>query len=294
MTVRNNEERLNTPEVEPPVSAAAPQQQQVAQPKQEESNGLQFVTPTEFVELPSRGKYYPDTHPLYNKEVIEIRYMTAKDEDILSSQTLLRKGIAVERLLQNIVLDQSIRVNTLLIGDKNAILLAARCSGYGADYKTQVDCPKCGTTNTHTFDLNELSSTNMTEGRRELSVTETANGTFITILPKSGVNAEFRLLTGEDEVKLTKTAQRRRKNDLPDTAITEQLKIAIVSVNNETDKRIIEQFVDNMPAFDSRYFRALYADIMPTIDLIQSFVCNECGSDEEVEVPFTADFFWPG
>ena len=116
MTVRNNEERLDAPEVERPATTATPQaQHETQQPSPTETNGLQFVTPTEFVELPSRGRYYADTHPLHNKEVIEIRYMTAKDEDILSSQTLLRKGLAIERFLQNIVVDQNIRVNSLLI-----------------------------------------------------------------------------------------------------------------------------------------------------------------------------------
>ena len=105
---------------------------------------LSYVTPTEFVELPSRGQFYPADHPLHGKDVIEMRYMTAKDEDILTSPALLKKGIAIDRLLQNLVVDNNINPNNLLIGDKNAILLAARISGYGEEYPVTLQCNSCG------------------------------------------------------------------------------------------------------------------------------------------------------
>ena len=114
---------------------------------------LNFVAPTEFVELPSKGLGYASDHPLSGKDVIEIRYMTAKEEDILTSATLLKKGIAVDRFMQNIICDSNINIDDLLIGDKNAILIAARASGYGAEYETQIQCPNCATKAELTFDL---------------------------------------------------------------------------------------------------------------------------------------------
>ena len=105
---------------------------------------LSYVTPTEFVELPSRGQFYSTDHPLYEKDVIEMRYMTAKDEDILTSPALLKKGVAIDRLLQNLVVDKNINPNNLLIGDKNALLLAARISGYGEEYPVVLQCNSCG------------------------------------------------------------------------------------------------------------------------------------------------------
>ena len=100
---------------------------------------LNFVTPTEFVELPSGGQGYPETHPLHEQETIEIKFMTAKDEDILTSQALLKKGIALDRFLENIVVNKNIDTSSLLIGDKNAVLVAARGSGYGFDYDSEID-----------------------------------------------------------------------------------------------------------------------------------------------------------
>ena len=114
---------------------------------------LSYVTPTEFVELPSRGKFYSTDHPLHNKEVIEMRYMTAKDEDILTSPALLKNGVAIDRLIENLIVDKNVSANSLLLGDKNAVILAARISGYGEQYEVNVNCPACGTTIEHSFDL---------------------------------------------------------------------------------------------------------------------------------------------
>ena len=118
-------------------------------------NPLHFVAPTEFVELPSKGMGYDESHPLCNKDTIEIRFMTAKDEDILSSRTLLKKGLAIERFLDNIIVDKSISASTLLVGDRNAIVIAARISGYGSEYQTSAQCPTCGDQQPMTFNLKD-------------------------------------------------------------------------------------------------------------------------------------------
>jgi hypothetical protein len=116
---------------------------------------LDFSTPTEFVELPSEGRYYPEDHPLHNESVVEIRHMTAKDEDILTSRALLKKGLALDRFLKNILVDKRIDMDSLYVGDKNAILVGARVTGYGPSYDTQITCPVCATTNKFSFDLDE-------------------------------------------------------------------------------------------------------------------------------------------
>ena len=116
-------------------------------------NPLDFVSPTEHVELPSRGRGYPQGHPLHNQETIEIKYMTAKEEDILSSQSLIRKGLAIDRMLQSVLINKDVQVKDLLIGDKNALTVAARVTGYGADYVTTVTCPACSTEQEFDFDL---------------------------------------------------------------------------------------------------------------------------------------------
>ena len=112
---------------------------QVTQPA--DGGGFAFVVPTEFVELPSGGRFYADGHPLHGVESIEIRQMTAKEEDILTSRTLLKKGVALDRVIKNIIVDGRVDPDSLLVGDRNAIIVSMRVSGYGNDYTTKVACP---------------------------------------------------------------------------------------------------------------------------------------------------------
>jgi len=291
MTVRNNEERLGVKDTgtNPPIPQPASSEASVP------NTPLQFSTPTEFVDLPSGGKYYPSGHPLHGKDSAEIRFMTAKEEDILTSKTLLKKGIAIDRMLQNLVVDKTILIDELLIGDKNALIVAARISGYGADYETSVTCPACGTSCKHSFDLSDGAVHSGEENLEDIGmgVTKTPDNTFTTRLIKTDVEVELRLLTGKDEKALMKTAEKRKKHKLPENNSTEQTKMILVSVGGHTDVATINSLVDNLPALDSRQLREAYQKITPNIDLTQEFVCGTCDYEQDMEVPFTTDFFWP-
>jgi hypothetical protein len=253
---------------------------------------LDFVTPTEFVELPSAGRFYNTSHPLHRQETVEIRFMTAKDEDILTSQTLLRKGMALEKFLQNVIIDNTIDPASLLVGDRNAVLVAARITGYGSKYETNTSCPACGNKAPFSFDLNN-NTIYTGDNTQDLDITETDHGTFITTLPMTKVQAEFRLLTGEDETFIAKNSARRKKASALETNLTTQMARCIVGLNDDTDRSIINQFVELMPAFDSRHVRSAIKAVTPNIDLTQNYSCSECNHEQEMEVPFTTDFFWP-
>ena len=254
---------------------------------------LNFSTPTEFVELPSEGKLYPEDHPLCGETHIEIRHMTAKDEDILSSRSLLKQGVAIDRLLQNIILDKRIGPRSLYVGDKNALLVAARISGYGAEYNTQILCPSCMTHQEVEFDL-DAKKIYRGDDYQDYNIKETAGGTYVIALPSLGVDVEVRLLTGKEEQYLIKLTENRKKKKLPEATATDQFKIMIVSVSGKTDSKSISSLVEHMPARDSRYLRAAYECICPTVDLKQPYMCGTCGFETEaLEVPFTTDFFWP-
>ena len=256
------------------------------------AGGLSFATPTEFVELPSKGRFYAKGHPLHGEETLEIRFMTAKEEDILTSKALLKKGLAIDRMLQNLIINPQIKIHELLTGDKNAITIAARISGYGPEYLTKVTCPACTTINDLEFNLGEASV--RADEVVEPGVTgPTERGTYIMKLPKLGVDVEIKLFTGEDEKKLLQMAQMKKKNNLPESSLTDQLRLGIVSVNGDSDKATINKLINNMPAFDSRHFRITYLKLMPNVDMKHEFTCELCGYDSEVEVPFTAEFFWP-
>ncbi len=178
------------------------QQQDTSPPQQ--TGGFSFVVPTEFVELPSQGRFYAQGHPLHGKENVEIKQMTAKEEDILTSRSLLKKGVALDRLIQSLIVDKSIDPSTLLVGDRNAIIVAARVSGYGNDYSTNITCPACETKQTYTFDLNTASMLRG-ETSAELQVSDNRDGTITCILPKTQATLVVRLVTGKEERKLLNT-----------------------------------------------------------------------------------------
>ena len=92
----------------------------------------EFEIQTETIELPSKGLIYPEDNPLSSGKV-EIKYMTAKEEDILSNQTYIQNGTVLEKLLESVIVSK-INLKDLIIGDNNAVLIATRILGYGADY----------------------------------------------------------------------------------------------------------------------------------------------------------------
>jgi len=282
MAARNNKDRLGGPGADKSddTSASTP-------------NLMDFVVPTEFVELPSRGEFYAKDHPLHGQESIEIRFMTAKDEDILTSKTLLKQGVALQRVLQNIIVDKTININDLLIGDKNAVVVAARRSAYGAEYETKVGCPACGTVSENTFDLNNISFTEP-ENLEDLGITKDSEGTFSILLPVTKVDVTVKLLTGHDENKLSAIKNKKSKlSKDADFSMTDQFKQFVTSINGVDDKNQMYSFIENMPANDSRFLRLAYKKLVPNIDLQQHFECTSCGYEQEMEVPFTTDFFWP-
>ena len=251
-------------------------------------NVLDFITPTEIVDLPSKGLGYPKDHALCGKDSIEIKFMTAKEEDILSSASLLKKGIALERFLKAIVKDQSINTETMLSGDRNAVIIAARRSGYGADYETKVNCPACGEVNKMTFDL---SSPNIKEPSSEVEIDE--QGIMTVMTPMTKIEIKMKLMDGKDETYLAKQAKMKKDKNLPDSQITDQFKRMIVSVAGHTDRSVINMYVEKMPTRDSRYLRKIFKEASPNVEIKEMFTCRSCNFTQELEVPFGADFFWP-
>ncbi len=277
---RNNADRFGATPQDAPI------------PQETVNNTLQFVTPTEFVNLPSKGLGYEPSHPLHGQETVEIKYMTAKEEDILSSKTLLKRGVALERFMENIIIDKRIKPNTLLSGDRNAIVIAARISGYGANYETMVSCPACGEKSTFNFDLNDQSM-NESVLLEELKITSTGNGTFKTTMPHTDFEVEFKLLRGEDENYLSSMMADKRKRKIIESSLTDQYRRMIVGVQGYTDGTSINKYVTNMPTLDSRHLRLCYKAVCPDVRINNNFVCPSCDHEEEVDVPFGTDFFWP-
>lgn len=251
-------------------------------------NPMDFVAPTQFVDLPSKGRY-PQGHPLFQKDSIEIKYMTAKDEDILTNKSLLKKGIAIDRLIQNLIFDKSISGQSLYLGDRNSILIHARAMAYGSDYKTGAQCPACGETTKFKFDLSDYDSYDGNEYDEDV-VKNNNDGTFMVTLPLSKILARIRPMIGEDEVKLMEDS---KVKDASDNILTRQMKRFCVSFNGYEDQKTIDYVCDNMVATDSKFLRNVFKEISPDIIMEQQFKCKHCDHEEVMPVPFGTDFFWP-
>lgn len=257
-------------------------------PTQNSNSLLNFVMPTEHVELPTQGKFYPSDHPLHGEETVEIRYMTAKETDILSSKDLLKNGTAIDRMLENLVTNKKVKVADLFVGDKNALVIAARINGFGNIYQAQASCPSCAASSEVEFDLNDVKVKNSTD---EIKFSE--NGTFFITLPQTKIEAECKLLTGNDEKSLGKKADKKRKLKLPDSSITDQYKMIIVSLNGVSERSSVEEFVDIMPAQDAAHLRREYDKLRPDVDMTYAHECDSCNAINTVSIPFSANFFWP-
>ena len=241
-----------------------------------------YKFPTEVVDLPSKGHFYVDGHPLSSGKV-EVKYMTAKEEDILTSQNLIQQGTVIDVLLQSLIVDKTINVNDLLIGDKNAIMVAARILGYGKEYDFEYDGVE------QNIDLTKLEPFNIdfskfTKGKNEFSYK----------LPNSKRTLTFKLLSGRDESNIEseiKSLQKISKTQSPE--LTTRLKHIILSVDGNSDRSYVNSFVDNeFLSRDSLAFRNYLNDITPDIDMTADVV-DSSGREKTVVIPITARFFWP-
>jgi hypothetical protein len=252
-----------------------------------------YVPPVDAVPLPSSGKIYPIDSPLFGSETIEIRSMTARDEDILSSRALLRTGRALNSLVQACVMNKAIDTEEMIAGDRNALLVAIRITGYGSEYEVDIQCenPECGEAFRHKFDLSKLEI-------KRLSVEPTAPGRneFSFQLPVSKKPCVFKLLTGKDERDMAVMQERQKKilgAAATDEPVTTRLSFQIISIGQEKDRNKLRKIVQTLPAMDSRKLRKYIDDISPGIKMSQEAECPHCKRSEEVPVPFGTEFFWP-
>ena len=242
--------------------------------------------PTEEVSLPSKGLLYPKESPLSSGK-IEMKYMTAKEEDILTNSNFIRQGTVIDKLLQSLIVTP-INYDELLIGDKNAILIAARILGYGAEYSFKYVDSR-GKEIDATVDLSTLKEKILDESLFKPGVNEFSFST-----PKTGALLTFKLLTHGDEKKIEAEIKGLEKvNPNGSFDVTTRLKHTITSVNGDRDQKIIRDFIDNyLLASDARAFREYYGKVQPDVNLIYTPEdSNYVG--EGITIPISLSFFWP-
>ena len=244
--------------------------------------------PTEIISLPSQGKCYPESNPL-SKGTVEIKYMTAKEEEILASQNLVRKGVVIDKLFESIIVDKDVNIDDIVLGDKNAILLATRILGYGPEYKIEV-INSLGDKQEVSVDLGKVQTKEI-----NFDLLSSENKYEFTT-PHGNNKLEFKILTHGDEKKIDadiKALQRLNKGDVS-AELTTRYRFMILSVDGESDTKTITNFINNkFITRDTKAFREYIAKITPDINMEFDFEDEQTGETEVRSIPMGVGFFWP-
>ena len=244
--------------------------------------------PTETVELPSKGVLYPKDSPLSSGKV-EMKYMTAREEDILTNANFLKQGIVLDKLLQSLIVSD-IKYDDVLVADKDALLIAARILGYGKDYTFQMKNPESGEYESVTVDLTTLKE----KALNEEALVEKGKNEFKFKTPSTGDELTVRLLTVKDEKEIEREINGLKKVSAAlSYDLSTRLKYIITSVNGDKSIATIRNYVDNhLLARDSRALRKYIVDIAPGVELKFDFV-TDTYTEEGVDLPLNVNFFWP-
>ena len=247
----------------------------------EEKKQSQF--PSEIIDLPSGGKVYSEDSPLRSGK-LEIKYMTAKEEDILTSQNLITKGLVIDRLLNSLILTEGVVADDLVVGDKNGLMVAARILAYGPEYEAEITNPDTGKTFNHTFNLAECEFKKIPD--------DVDGNLFDFELPVSKHKITFKLLNGKDEQAINKDIEALKKvNQDVVPELTTRLRYIVKAVDGDETPATINNYVQNMLSKDSLELRKEITRISPDINMEREIDMG--GEMVSVTIPMTSNFFWP-
>jgi hypothetical protein len=246
-----------------------------------------YPFPTEVISLPSKGLVYPESSPL-SKGEITIKLMTAKEEDILTSSNLVKKGIHLDKLLESVVVEPGVNINDLLIGDKNAILVTSRILAFGPEYEVTINDPNENEPVKVVIDLSKIQIKELDESKLN------RNNEYEFILPISKTPIKFKLLTHGDELAINRDIDASEKTLKQGNEITARYRRIIVEVDGNRDLGFISNFVTNrLLAGDSKALRKYISEITPDLDLKFDYESPFTGDKEALRIPFGVDFFYP-
>ena len=250
-----------------------------------------WTVPVEQIPLPTAGILYPKENPLHNKATLQIKAMTAQEEDIIMSRALLKEGTIIFHLIKSCLIDKSIDPNDLLLGDRNSLLVAIRITGYGSKYNANIVCPSCAVMNYQAFELSDLEIK-----RLSINPMSVGKNEFEFKLPVSKKNVTFKFETVASNHESTITQERKRKL-MPDMKlegiITSMLENQILSIDGVYDRNKILGFIQSMPAGDSKSLRKFINSNEPGIDMHVNMTCQSCSVESKIGLPLGAAFFWP-
>lgn len=254
-------------------------------PQQQPKTTTGYQVPTDFVELPSKGLFYPENHPWHNKEKIEVRYMTTREEDILSSDAYAKAGVMFDKLIESVAIDR-VDSTTLLPGDRNAILINARKNSYGSNYNFAILCLNCYENLECSVDLADLQSIQIDLDK------VTDNNTVSVELPASKKKVEFKIMTSGDISQVTKSTEQQKKHGIQPNESVELHRRMIVSIDGDNSPMTINTFAQSMLLKDSRFLKSQYVKFSPDVDFSYEKKCEKCDHLNKGGVPVGANFFW--
>ncbi len=261
------------------------------------------VTMPDFCLLPTKGVFYPVGHPLYKQENVEISDMTTEEEDILVNRNLIKQNIAFDRVLQNVIQTPGVDPAKLTVVDRRALLIQLRINSYGPDYDVSMTCPNCGMVHKRKVNLHDAFHLGLTkvkpldENLAFFNVSKVADTEFRMELPRSKWNVVFKILSGEDEIRMAKASQNQKKafkgQDNETQVFSTLLRNLIVSIDDVKDPAVVNQKIRTMPALDAQKLREVYFFVSCNFRLLVDLECNEegCDYEGEMEIPLTADLF---
>lgn len=245
--------------------------------------------PSEVIPLATKGWFYPEGTPL-SAGSIELKQVTAKEEDILANQELIKKGKVLDKLIESVVIDKSIKIDDILIPDKNAIFIAIRRLAYGDDYNVSITCPGCGEQNKTKINLGNLAYKPF-----DFDSHPKGQNSFTFKLPNSGITVTYKLLNQVDEASIEAELNQYKKISKENTSeLTTRLKYIITSIDGNPDRSLIRKFIEEkLTAKDSLALRRHMKEHNPDVDMSFDFKCSECNLERRLDMPIGASFLWP-
>lgn len=248
----------------------------------------EYKVNTEMIELPSGGVCYPENHPLRSGR-IELKYPTAVEESVLMSKTLIKKGLSIDRFVMELIVDRNIDINTILVGDWEAIILASRILAYGPEYSANITCPNCQKQDPITVDLLSIDSNEVADPPLE-------DGTYEIVLPKTKYAVKLKLLTFGD-VKSIDAESASAKKITKITTVEEDNIITyrkmIISIDGDSTPGVINSKIRHLPMLDTSYLRSFVLRNNPGVNQSIPFNCSNCLFTGEERLPLDAKFFYP-
>lgn len=249
----------------------------------------QQMYPNNVISLPSKGLLYDLNDPL-SSGTVEMKFMTTKEENILTTESYIRQEIVIDKFLQSMVITPRFNYDSLLIGDKDALIIASRIYGYGELYTVEVTTPS-GNKQKVEINLEEIPNKEFDESQfqqRENRFTykvESKKGTF---------DLEFKLLTVGDQRKIGEKLKKVKSLGKEDRQVSARLEQMILSVNGNSDPNLIRMFVENdFLAKDSRLFREYVAKLQPGPNMEIELVDEVTGEPFRTQITIGPNFFWP-